>query len=1086
MSTTESLSRTIADTVTISRELREEGQIDGQVKLYNVDEESEFEADGSTFFDRTLMTQGLREALVDLRDTLRGEKNYGTHILYGPYGSGKSHQMVGMYHCFASPTAAGEFGNRHIDGFGDALPDSEDAAAITVSLQDYQPEYLWEPFFEALDYDPGISESGGFPDRQTVLDAVGDKTVAFLIDELEDWYDTLSGDRKKANRGFLQAYLEATDKSDADVFAIVSVLREGSEVHDILDRENASEANMNDKVSKRDVLRHRLIDDVDETAVENIVEGYVEAYTDNDHVPDSDVPSDLSRDMRESYPFHPVLLEALETRYYADEGNQNTRGMIYLFSKILTTSADPEADVDDADAPRLIEQTDLVTHGDIDAILFSDELSRINFDRPNVCIEDIRNRVDPDTIPYGRRILNTILLYSLMPDEGEGAGKAEIVIGTYQTNDLVSDIVLNLEQLYGVAWYLHKLNGKYAIRDRQNPNALIQNKANDVDEDIALEQIADTTEQVFGNDAFPVGFTDDDLKAVPDSREVKVVVKADGWSEDPIETVIKNADGSPGRQWRNTLVFVQPGDGKVIESGRGYIEKARYIEGARRALQDESLDNDIRQSIERQREDEHRELQDRVELAYGEIVDGDDLLNEFDSAAEMDLDVYVTEGEPLNAGDITANVAAGGIDLREPIWEIVQDLLDRRDQASIEDIYEQFLQQPTYPIPGSPNDVLNATADALGDKPIVTHDSNGFSTSLSESSLDTVLLHEDAVERWSAEDVERELRQRFGSGTKSIDIGDFELELLEDTNIWLEGDAHDTVMTAAGRLAQDSQYALYSGTDIISKAQSDATIRDIAETETIGTPEVRERINEAIASSGRANTHRILQEIRSDENVYLPADETERSFHETVTDLLVDEYLIDHDREYAESLGDHDPADVTLVPVVSEEIGGQILDQISEIDNGDEFTVGSIAKQFDASVTKEAVQTFLLQHLGRDAEPAYVIASDGSGDPTRWSPGYEFRVPSGGWRFQFDGDDISALRTKWRQEEDSGEVSYGEIRFTLTSRMGIPGPLQGVASIDETMTKMTIESGEDFTKVRDLFERIPDEASNLSIEINFE
>jgi len=32
-----SLSDTLKDTVTLSRELREEGQIDGQVKLYNVD-----------------------------------------------------------------------------------------------------------------------------------------------------------------------------------------------------------------------------------------------------------------------------------------------------------------------------------------------------------------------------------------------------------------------------------------------------------------------------------------------------------------------------------------------------------------------------------------------------------------------------------------------------------------------------------------------------------------------------------------------------------------------------------------------------------------------------------------------------------------------------------------------------------------------------------------------------------------------------------------------------------------------------------------------------------------------------------------
>ncbi|SDG39423.1 DUF499 domain-containing protein, partial [Halorientalis regularis] len=805
MASTESLSQSIADTVTISQELREEGEIDGQVKLYNVDEDDEFEADASTFFDRTLMTQGLREGFVDLRDTLRGDANYGTHILYGPYGSGKSHQMVAMYHCFADPEAAGRFGDRHVDGFSDALPEGENSEAVTVSLQQRQPDYLWEPFFDILDYEPSDSDLDPYPDMETIQEAVDGRTVAYLMDELEDWFEPLSGDRKKRNRGFLQALLETADLDDSDIFAIVSVLRKGSEVHNILDRENASEVNMSSKVSKQEVIRHRLIDDIDEGAVDEIVSGYVDAYADNDHVPDSDIPSDLAQKMRDMYPFHPVLLNALETRYYADEGNQNTRGMIYLFSKILTTAADPEADPDDEDASRLIEETDLVTHGDIDAVLFDDELTRINIDRPGVCIDDIRNRVDPDSIPYGRRILNTILLYSLKPDEGEGAGKAEIVMGTYQTGDLVSDIVLNLEQLYGVAWYLHKLNGKYAIRDRQNPNALIQNKAEDVDEKVALGQIADTVEQVFGSDAYPVGFTDNDLKEVPDNREVKVVVKVDDWTQEEIETVIKNADGSPGREWRNTLVFVQPAGDKAIESGTGFIEKARYIEGAERVLEDNSLDDEIRSSVRRQREDEQRELRDRVELAYGEILDGDDLLNEFDLAAEMDLDVFVSDGEPLNAGDIADSVAAEGIDLQQHVWGIVDDLLDRRGEASIEDVYEQFLRQPTYPIPGSPGDVVDAVVDALEDKPVITHGSNGFSESLEGSSLDTMLLHERDVQRWTADDVEQELRQRFGSGTKSVDIGNFELEILEDTEIWLEGDGHDTVMTAAGRLVQDGQ-----------------------------------------------------------------------------------------------------------------------------------------------------------------------------------------------------------------------------------------------------------------------------------------
>jgi len=1089
MASTEPLSRTIADTVTISRELHEEGEIDGQVKLYNVDESDEFEADPSTFFDRTLMTQGLREGFVDLRDTLFGDANYGTHILYGPYGSGKSHQMVAMYHCFAAPEAAGEFGDRHVDGFNNALPEQENSEAVTVSLQQRQPDYLWEPFFDILGYEPSDTDLDPYPDMQTIQEAVDGRTVAYLMDELEDWFEPLSGDRKKRNRGFLQALLETADLDDSDVFAIVSVLRKGSEVHNILDRENASEVNMSSKVSKQEVIRHRLIDDIDETAVDEIVEGYVDAYASNDHVPDSDIPSDLAAKMRDSYPFHPVLLNALETRYYADEGNQNTRGMIYLFSKILTTAADPEADPDDQDASRLIEETDLVTHGDIDAVLFDDELTRINIQRPDVCIDDIRNRVDPESIPYGRRILNTILLYSLKPDEGEGADKAEIVMGTHQTGDLVSDIVLNLEQLYGVAWYLHKLNGKYAIRARQNPNALIQNKAEDVDEEVALEQIADTVKEVFGTDAYPVGFADGDLKQVPDSREIKVVVKASEWTPDEVKTVIKNADGSPGREWRNTLVFVQPSGDKAIESGTGFIEKARYIEGATRVLEDESLDSEIRSSVERQRDDERRELQDRVELAYGEALDGTDLLNEFEFVAEMDLDVFVSddEKEELDAANIRDEATTAGLEIENHVWEIVEDLLDRRGEASIEDIYEQFLRQPTYPIPGSATDVLDAAVTALEDKPVITHGSNGFSESLTGSSLDTTLLHEDDVERWSMADVERELRQRFGSGTTAIDIGNFELELLEHTEIWLEGDGHDLVMSAAGKLVNESdQYVLYSGTDIVTKAQSDATIRDVSKAERIGTPEVRDRIQEALETSGRADTHRILEEIRRDDTVYLPGDDTDRAFREAVTDYLVDDYLVDVSREYYDDLGDRDPTDVTLVPVVTDDVGDQILKYIAGLDGGEEFTVGSVAERFDSSVSEDAVKTFLLEHLGRDADPEYVIASDGSGDPTRWSPGYQFRTPSGGRRFVFSGDDVADLRVKWRQEEEPGEVTYGEVRFKLSNRMGIPGPLQGSARIKETMTKLTLEPGEDFTDVRDLFERMPDEASDISVEINFE
>jgi hypothetical protein len=1067
MAESEALSRTLADTVTLSRELREEGQIDGQVKLYNVDDENEFESDAGLFFDRTLMTQGLREALSILRDSLTGDDPRGTHILYGPYGSGKSHQMVALYHCFDDPTAAGAWAGDSIEGFEDALPES--ATPITVAMQNEQYEYLWEPFFEALDYDPGTYESGGYPDMQTIQDAVGDETVAFFVDELEDWFDTLQGDRKSANKAFLQSLLESTALSDLELYTIVSVLREGSEVHDILNREQAVEVNMNNQVNKREVLRHRLIDSINESAAREIVNRYFDAYDQSDHV---DLPDDLLSEMHDLYPFHPVLLDALETRYYADEGNQNTRGMIYLFSKVLLEMQD---------------QTDLITHGDIDAIEFEDELAKINYERLNAATGDIKSRIDQDEVPHGRRILNTILLYSLKPSEGEGANTSEIVMGAYQTGDLVSDVVLNLERLHGVAWHLHKLNGKYAIRDRQNPNALIRNAATDVSETSAKAEIADYTTDIFGSNAYPVGFRTDDIRNIPDDREIKVVVKDDQWTQEEVKKVITN--DRRGREWRNTIVFVQPSGDKVIESGTRYIDKARYIEGARQVLADESLDEEICDSIQGMKEQEESELHEELQLLYGEVLDGDNLLNNWGDMTPMDLDVFVLDGAELDASNIADSASADPLDLQSDIWRIVEDLLDRRGEIAVEDVYEEFLRDPERPIPGSANDVLNATVEALSDKPVLARDSSGFRDDLSGSSLDTVLVHQDKVDLWGVDDVEQELRQRFGSGTTAIDIGDFELDLLEDGDVWIDGDSHDVVMRAVGHLSQEDQYIVVRGNEILDKPQSDATLRDVGGATTVGASYIADRIEEAIDQEGYANLDTIIGEIRADETVFLPPDETETAAREAVNDYLVDDYVLEAGGRYLDSLGDRDPTTVKLVPTVSDRIGEQVLDYIDDLAEGDQFTVSKIADRFDSSVTEDMVKTYLLQNLGREEDPVYVVGPTGSDDASGWVAGYPFRKPDIGeetWRFEYNGDDVSAMRSKWRDEHQKGVVEYGDVTFMLPDREGIPNALQGTADVERTQVSLTLRSEQDYTQIQDLFERMPDEASNLKIEITFQ
>jgi hypothetical protein len=104
-------------------------------------------------------------------------------------------------------------------------------------------------------------------------------------------------------------------------------------------------------------------------------------------------------------------------------------------------------------------------------------------------------------------------------------------------------------------------------------------------------------------------------------------------------------------------------------------------------------------------------------------------------------------------------------------------------------------------------------------------------------------------------------------------------------------------------------------------------------------------------------------------------------------------------------------------------------------------------------------------------------------------PGSPFReadTEADTWRFEYIGDDVAAMRKKWRDEHQTGEVEVGDITFMLPDREGIPSALQGTADVERTQISLTLQSGQDYTKVQDMFERMPDEATSLKVEISFQ
>jgi hypothetical protein len=296
-------------------------------------------------------------------------------------------------------------------------------------------------------------------------------------------------------------------------------------------------------------------------------------------------------------------------------------------------------------------------------------------------------------------------------------------------------------------------------------------------------------------------------------------------------------------------------------------------------------------------------------------------------------------------------------------------------------------------------------------------------------------------------------------------------------------------MRAIGRLNREDQYIIVRGNEILDKPQSDATLRDVGSAKVVGASYLADKIENSIDEDGYANLDTIIGEIRSDESVFLPPDETETVAREAVNDFLVDDHVLEAGGRYLGSLGDRDPTAVKIVPTVPERIGDQILEYIGDLDPGEQFTVNKVTDRFDSSVTEHMVRTFLLENIGKDEEPEYVVNTTGSDKASDWVPGYPFRkadTEADTWRFEYNGDDVAGMRKKWRDEHQTGSVEYGDVTFMLPDREGVPGTLQGTADVERTQVSLTLRSEQDYTKVQDMFERMPDEATSLKIEISFQ
>ncbi|QGX93441.1 DUF499 domain-containing protein (plasmid) [Haloplanus rallus] len=648
----------ISDLLT-PREEVQEGRFQGVLQAHKVGgSEDRLENDPSRLLSMTYPSNALETAFDHVDNKLRSRDSQGGITLTGPYGAGKSHGLLTLYHLFNSP----DIGQEWLDEWEIALDVPDSAEATILSTSETDADHIWEPIFEDLGREDISEDVKRYVTTDHIEDLCSDKPVAIFFDEIETWWESFSDSEDEElverNEFFIQNLLEVANDPDEDLFVFITLLDKSDDFKRILNRTNPYAVDLNATGDRERIILHRLFEtrreELDENKVRDIVQNYVENYS---------YPIEIEEEKRyenrmvETYPFHPELLDLLDNLYEGGKERQNVRGAMNVLADTVR---------------RLYQETNLIITSDIEAAAFRG----INQTLFNRYVSDLDSVEDID---YGEELLKTILLYTL-DERSQMASVTECLLGTYKPGkNSVSKLDMSLQNLYGTAHYLDRDEQKtnYYITEDPKLTALVtreQERVLDGDREAIEEKLA----EVVRDDVWDGGvivYPEDD---VSDSRDISVVVMLDYLSNGALE---KKLNGFfEGRTYQNTVLFVTPN--QKIRQDDDLISKAARVLGAENLR---GKVDDEQGELEKIIRDERRELRNELEDNYGSWVKWTD--------SGGGLRMRKKSVSP-DVEDVKSKVGRDKTYIGEKIVDEVQDAENGVNVASMLNDFRQFRRMP--------------------------------------------------------------------------------------------------------------------------------------------------------------------------------------------------------------------------------------------------------------------------------------------------------------------------------------------------------------------------------------------------------
>lgn len=459
------------------------------------------EGDGREFFSRNYVTHGMEQLFREGLLRLSGKSDQAVFELSQAMGGGKTHMMIALGLLARHPHLRSEVLPEDLSG----RIDSGQARIAAFNGRNNPDNYIWGEIASQLGAEDAIkSHWVNGPkalDQRKWKEIIGDKPTLILLDELPPYLDNAStqvfGQGTLANMVVYSLSSLMSAALELPNCAIVIANLSGSygvqtkalrEAISNLQQETRRQAMTITPVQLAgneiyEILKKRLIDDLpDERVIADVAEELaqqIKKAEDGGYIVASSIEQ-IAEQVRETYPFHPSF-KHLVALFKENEGFRQTRGLMQFTARLLKSVEDREADDVFLVGTQHLNLNDEQVKDEIERIApkLIPAVTRDIADSGSAIAERIDDELGGDA---AQQVMTLLLASSLSRAVGGRIGLSESELTEFLAapQRKPDEFLQALQRLRESAWYLHREEQRFFIKETENLSRQIERNAKEV------------------------------------------------------------------------------------------------------------------------------------------------------------------------------------------------------------------------------------------------------------------------------------------------------------------------------------------------------------------------------------------------------------------------------------------------------------------------------------------------------------------------------------------------------------------------------------------------------------------------------